>query len=132
MHWLSHNMTPPFFFMLYNAIDIDLEKILLSSLKIYYKTMHQNCAYSPPTLQYTQWQCIGKRTVIHFVTFSQFRKQINKKRGKEQTQQFPLSFIFCHYYVRFLIFQDCCFPAKWNAKLLKPWEIIRTTFILEH
>lgn len=137
---VSDNMPPPFFFPLFsffflmpiNAINTDVKKTLLRSLKINYEIMHQNAAYTPTALQYTQWQCIGKSTVnIHFVTFSQFRKYRlrSKERRKELAQQFPLSFIHCHYCVRCFIFQDCHFPAKWNAKLLKPWEIIRKNYI---
>lgn len=77
--------------MLYNAINTDLRKIFLSSLKINYEIMHQNCAHTPTTLQslYTQQQCVGKSTVIiHFVTFSQFRKYRLASKEKSKHSSF--------------------------------------------
>lgn len=84
-----------FFLMPIKAINTVLKKILLSSLKINYEIMHQNAAYIPTALQYTQWQCVGKSTVnIHFVTFSQFRKyRLTSKEKRKRAGTAVSSFI---------------------------------------
>lgn len=78
-----------------NAINTDLKKIISSSLKINYEIMHRNGAYTPTALQCTQWRRVGKSTVmIHFVTFSQFRKyRLTSKEKRKRAGAAVSSFV---------------------------------------